>query len=72
MKRFFMPALVAVALVAAPTRAYCSEAPDTLALSLREAIDMARVRSVDAAVVLDELHTGNGALSAPTSCPNWP
>ena len=41
MKRFFMPALVAVALVAAPTRAYCSEAPDTLALSLREAIDMA-------------------------------
>ena len=36
-------------------RAYCSEAPDTLALSLREAIDMARVRSVDAAVVLDEL-----------------
>ena len=57
MKRFFMPALVAVALVAAPTRAYCSEAPDTLALSLREAIDMARVRSVDAAVVLDELRT---------------
>lgn len=57
MKRFFMPALVAVALVAAPTRAYCSEAPDTLALSLREAIDMARVRSVDAAVALDELRT---------------
>lgn len=57
MKQFFMLALVAAASVAATTGAYCAESADTMALSLREAIDMARVRSVDAAVALDELRT---------------
>ena len=57
MKRFFMLALGAAASVAATTGAYCAESADTMALSLREAIDMARVRSVDAAVALDELRT---------------